>query len=191
MSFYKFCYYFLKPLVSLIYPMKYSGKEHIPEGAAIICGNHSSYIDPILACYAFGKNQFLHFMAKIELFKAPWAKRLLTRLGAFAVDRGHGDIGAIKTAMKYLKSGEKVFIFPEGTRVSSDDAVQAKTGAVRLASKLNVPIVPVYIPRDKHAFKRGEVIIGEPYYIGKADREAFPELAEELMHKINSLRPVA
>jgi 1-acyl-sn-glycerol-3-phosphate acyltransferase len=186
---YPFAHNLLKPFYSLFYPMNYIGRENIPEGAAIICANHSSYSDPFFAAFAFGKKRMLHFMGKAELFKNPIVKWVLEHCGAFAVNRGENDLGAIKTAMKYLKSGEKVFIFPEGTRVSEDDAVSAKTGAVRLAGKLGVPIVPLYIPRKKIRFKRDSVIIGKPFYVEKVTKENATQLSDQLMDQINHLKP--
>lgn len=52
-----------------------------------------------------------------------WA---LTKAGVCFVNRGHSDIGAMRSMMKFLKRGDKIFIFPEGTRVGEDNAVDAK-----------------------------------------------------------------
>lgn len=177
----------LKPIATFIYPLRYSGRENIPEGPAIVCANHSNYIDPVLIAFAFGHKNLIHFMAKKELFEIPGLGALLTKCGVFPVDRGANDIDAIRTAMRCLKSGEKILIFPEGTRIAEDNAVEAKTGAVRIAAKLKVPIIPVYVPRRKKAFGRVFVRIGRPYYVNAKSHEDFTAYSRELMDKIAAL----
>lgn len=172
----------------ILYPLVYTGRENIPEGPAMVCANHSSNADPILISYAVGLKNMMHFMAKIELFRIPLLGRILTAMGSFAVDRGNNDMVAVRTAMRYLKSGEKVMIFPEGTRVRESDAVAGKAGAVRLALRLRVPIVPVYITSNKRLFRKTYVNIGKPYYIDPSKTsEDSDELAAELMRKIYEL----
>lgn len=166
------------------------GRENIPEGGAVICANHSSLKDPVALAFAMSLKHHPRFMAKIELMRVPILGFLLKKGGIFGVNRGNSDITAIKTAMKLLKDGEKVVIFPEGTRVESADASAAKTGAIMLASKVGVPILPVYIPRTKRLFKKIEVVIGKPYTIEKlkGGSEAYSVYARELMQKIEELK---
>ena len=176
------------PVMRLFYPIRSKGKENIPDGPAVICANHSNLVDPILAATAFGKRNFMHFIAKLELKSVPVIGWLLGKAGVCFVDRGHSDIGAMRSMMRYLKRGEKVFIFPEGTRAGEDNMVEAKTGAVRLASKLKVPIVPVYIPRRKKLFSRVQLLIGKPYTVSGANHDEYEDLADGIMERIYELR---
>ena len=176
------------PLVKLIYPIRVVGRENIPDGAAVVCANHSNLLDPVIAAGAFRRRNYMHFIAKAELKGAFILGRLLERCGVIFVKRGTGDIGAMRSMMRCLKNGEKIFIFPEGTRTEEDNMVDAKTGAVRLASKLNVPIVPVYIPRHKKLFKRIKVIIGRPYSVHGRTHEEYAELSDGIMEHIYELR---
>ncbi len=187
---YAFLYYLLWPLFRLLFPLRVEGLERIPEGAAVVCANHSSAVDPILLAYAVGKKNQLHFMAKIELRSIFFIGWLLEKAGIFFVDRSSAsDINAIRAAMKYLKNGEKVMMFPEGTRVSDDDAIAAKTGATRLASRLNVPIVPVYLSRKKRLFHAVDVHIGEAFFVARTKSHEEAETAsDELMGRIYALR---
>ena len=176
------------PIVMLILPTRSRGRENMPEGPAVICANHSHLLDPVLAAAAIGKRHFMHFIAKLELRSVPILGRLLEKGGVCFVNRGTGDINAMRSMMRFLKGGEKVFIFPEGTRTGEDNMVDAKTGAVRLASKLNVPIVPVYIPRHKKYFHRVEVIIGEPYSVHGHNHDEYEQLSDGIMERIYELR---
>ena len=78
-------------------------------------------------------------------------------------------------------------IFPEGTRVHGTDSVRPKSGAVRMADRADVPVVPVYLPRDKKLFRKIRVVIGEPYHVHREPGKTYDDLAEELMEKIWAL----
>lgn len=178
----------LLPIVKTLYPLRCRGTENIPEGPAVVCANHSNYIDPLLVAAAFGKENYMHFMAKLELLHVPVVGAVLKKCGICFVDRGKSDIDAIRNMMRYLKRGEKVFIFPEGTRVGHDNEVEAKTGAVRIASKMKVPILPVYIPRGKKVFGRVELRVGKPYTVEGKTHEEYEKLADDVMERIYELR---
>ena len=127
------------PFFSLCHPCRAIGKENLPKSGALFCANHSCLNDPVCLVMAVGRRYQLRPMAKSEFMNIPVLGWLLKKAGVFAVDRGKSDVGAIKTAMKYLKNGEKVLLFPEGTRVK--DGVdkhghesEAKSGAAMLAA---------------------------------------------------------
>jgi len=147
-------------------------------------------VDPFLVAFSMGPKRQIHFMAKAELFRIPVVGPVLRAIGMFPVDREHGGAAAMKQAMKLLKNGEKVGMFPEGTRISSEEASATKAGAVRIAARMEVPIVPVYIPRKKRVFRFNTIVIGEPYRITldkKASSAEFDQAANELMEKIRVL----
>lgn len=187
---YPISFYIMYPIVQFLWPFRTKGMEHTPKGAAIVCANHQSNLDPVLMAFSFGNKFPLRFMSKKELFDIPIFKNWLNSIGAFPIDRDEADIAAIRTAMKYLKSGDKIMMFPEGTRVSPEESVAAKTGAVRIASKLHVPILPVYIESKHRVWHLSHVYVGEPYYPeaphGKDDYVA---LSQELMNRIHALEP--
>ena len=176
----------LGPIANLLYPRVVYGKENIPNVPCLVCANHSSYVDPVLVALSFGKERPIHFMAKIELFRRKWQEKFFGELGAFGVDRDGADIGAIRAVMKYIRAGETVGIFPEGTRVAAVGMVEAKSGAARMAAKLRVPIVPVYISRRKPLFRKVKIVIGEPIYV-PADTQDFQLVTNELMETIEGL----
>jgi len=178
-------------LFGTAYRLGVRGKENIPPGAAMICANHSSLIDPIIISLAFGIKHFLHYIAKIELFRTPVLSAVVTKLGAISVDREISDIKTIKTTLAYFKRDGKVVIFPEGTRTLLGEKVTAKHGAVRLAERAGVPLVPVFVPREKRLLRAVTIVIGEPYLIEKQaekrSNEDYVALSEELMDKIEAL----
>ncbi len=185
---YLFLYRLLDPLSRILYPHTYYGRENVPEGPAIIIANHSNAPDPILVSLALGGKHFVRHLAKAETRKVPFLNWLMKKAGSIFIRRGESDIEGFKQCIRALKAGEKLMIFPEGTRVHGDDVVKPKSGAVRLAAKLHVPILPVYITRDKKIFRRMEVIIGEPYYIEAAPHADYDALAQECMDRILALK---
>ena len=114
-------------------------------------------------------------------------------MGVFGVERGKSDVAAIKQAMKYLKEGEKVLLYPEGHRIheSKGEQGEAKNGAAMLAVRCGVPILPVYVPEHKPWFRRTTVVIGEPYMPQVASRkgtaEEYDAITADLMERIRKL----
>lgn len=179
------------PFFNLVHPVRHVGRERIPEGAAVVCGNHTSLSDPLFVTFAMGRRHQLRAMAKAELMRVPVLGWLLGKAGIFGVERGKADVAAIKTAIKFLKSGEKILLFPEGTRVKTGEDSAAKTGAAMLAIRTGVPILPVYIPEKKNWFRFTTVVIGEAYFpeVGekRAGAEEYRAVAEDLMERIQAL----
>ena len=115
--FYRVAHSILRPLLYLLFPLSVQGVENIPDGGAVLCSNHASAWDPVLVALKIPRTVPLRFIAKAELFKNPLLNWLLRKLGAFPIHRGANDLGAMKTAMKCLQDGQKLMVFPEGTRV--------------------------------------------------------------------------
>lgn len=190
-GFYTFFYILVGIFFNLVHPGKTIGRENIPEGGALVCGNHTAMSDPLFLCFAFQLKHQLRPMAKAELLRVPVIGWVLKRVGVFGVERGKSDVGAIKQAMRYLKDGEKVLLFPEGTRVKEGEESNAKTGAAMLAVRCGVPLLPVYVPEKKRWFRRTTIVIGEPYYPQVAGRkgtaEEYDAITEDLMARIRAL----
>ena len=190
-KFYKLCFRVLRPVIGICYRIRVTGRENICDGKALVCANHSSSADPFLIAFAFGVENHMHMIAKIELFRKPVLSQILQKMGMISVDRATLDMSTIKKTYKLFDNNEKVVIFPEGTRVSRDDAATAKSGAIKLAEHTDTPLIPLYLPRKKPPFRRVPVVIGEPYYIKKQDKkrseEEYARLADELMKRIGDL----
>ena len=130
-------------------------------------------------------------MAKIEIIRWPVVGPILEKCGVFGVDRGNTDMKAARMAMKSLKEGSKLLMFPEGTRVKEGESVDAKAGAALFATRCNVPLLPVYINNSKKLFKRSTVVVGQPYmpeFEGrKASAEELQKIVQDLQNRIYAL----
>ena len=160
---YRIAYCLIAPVVKLLYPLRIHHPERLPDGPMVVCATHSNLVDPILLMILLSIRRFPRFLSKKELFSIPVIGAFLRWIGMIPVDRGKADISSIRTALKILKEKGIIGIFPEGTRVQEEHAAEAKTGAVMLASRTGVPILPVWMPRKKSIFRRVDVVVGEPY----------------------------
>ncbi|MBR2387237.1 MAG: 1-acyl-sn-glycerol-3-phosphate acyltransferase [Clostridia bacterium] len=192
-KFYRVMYALFAGIVKVLFGIKVINAENEPEaGGYLICSNHVSASDAVVICYAFKKNQ-AHFMAKKELFKIPLLSGLIRLLGAFPVDRGGSDVGAIKKAISMIKDGTSVAMFPQGHRHPGVDPrnTPVKNGAGLICTRAECGVVPVYVLRKKNTFrlfKRTYVIIGEK--IEKATLETLGDnaaITEYIFDKICTL----
>lgn len=182
--FYRFCYAFFAGIVGFLFRIHVVNPENEPEtGRFVVCANHTSATDPVVVCFAFRKHQ-VRYMAKKELFSIPLLSSLIRVLGAFPVDRGGNDVGAIRRAVDMVKEGKCMGIFPQGHRYPEVDprTTKTKNGAALIATRAEADIMPVYIARKNNKFKlfrKTYVIIGEriPFAELHFDREADGEYA--------------
>ena len=162
-------YKVLRNIISVVYHVLYrfevTGAENIPaDGGVILCGNHRSNNDAIFL--AVCQKRQISFMGKDSLFKIPVLGFILKKVGAFAVKRGTGDIGAVRKAVEILNGGNMISIFPEGTRNKTNEPlIEFKTGAAFIAYKANAYIVPVGITGSCVPFSKVKVSFGDAYKI--------------------------
>jgi len=134
------CWFLLK----IFWRMEIIGIENLPEkGGLIIASNHVSYLDPAVLVASI--NRKIHFITKKEVFTNTFIGFILKNLNAFSVDRESVDILAFKKAMNILREEKILGIFPEGTRSSNGELQELKLGAIKIAMKTGVPILPVGI----------------------------------------------
>lgn len=187
-SWYKLLYTIVRPFIGIFYPMKFIGRENIPEDGALVCANHSSAVDPFFIAFALTKKHQIRAMAKESLMHIFIIGKLLKLVGTFGVKRGASDIHAVKYALEQLKKGEYVALFPEGTRVKSREEGEPKTGAAMLACRTGVNVLPIYIPMKKRPFRVNRVYIGQPFKMipeGKRASSAdYDRFTTELMDRI-------
>ncbi len=176
---------------NLVHPIKVVHKERFPQGAALVCPNHTSLADPVIMLLAGGRKAAMRAMAKQELLDTPVLGKIVAALGVFGVRRGAADVGAIKTAIRYLKAGDKVIMFPEGTRAVEGEDLEAKNGVAMIALKTGAPIFPVHIEAKKRWFRWTHVVYGEPFYPvceNKRPTEAdYHRIAQEWKQKVQEL----
>jgi 1-acyl-sn-glycerol-3-phosphate acyltransferase len=133
------------------------GTRNIPgEGPLLIIPNHQTYADPPLVTIPVRRP--VYYMAWSRLFDIPVFNRLIRALRAFPVDIDARDSRATREALRLLKAGAALMIFPEGERTRDGGVRHFKPGAFRLAVSLDVPVLPVTIVGGDRAWPPGRVL---------------------------------
>lgn len=173
------------------------GSEHIPRtGGAVLAVNHTSYLDFIFAGIPADRagRRLVRFMAKESVFRHPVSGPLMRGMKHIPVNREQGS-QAFREAVRALKAGELVGVFPEATMSRSFEIKGCKSGTVRMALAANVPIIPMIIFGGQRVmsyghrdFSRGQVVavtVGEPWWPTREIPEE--EQTEELRSKLQLL----
>ena len=152
--------------------IKIEGIENIPNfEPCILAPNHISNFDAPLI-YVMTKRD-MNVMGKASIFKVPVLGSFLRYMGIYPVERNNKDMGAVKKSLTYLKQGNVLCIFPEGTRNKTDEELlRFRRGAVRIAKQSNTKIVPFAIKGEYKIFRKGLVIeFGKPVDVSNMEIE--------------------
>ncbi|MGF1431928.1 lysophospholipid acyltransferase family protein [Kitasatospora sp. LaBMicrA B282] len=160
------------------------GAEHVPAtGGAVLVSNHVSYLDFLFAglgAYRGGKRK-TRFMAKDDVFKHRISGPLMRGMKHIPVDRTDGQ-PAYEAAVRALKAGEVVGVFPEATISRSFMLKKFKTGAARMAADAGAPLLPVVLWGTQQLWTKGRpkqltkrhvpvtIMIGEPIHLADNDK---------------------
>lgn len=181
-----------KAIAFVLFRPKLINKENMPtETAAIICPNHIHALDSTIIIA--NTKRKINVLAKEELYINKLICWFADLFNIYPVKRDKKSMESIKISLKILKNKELLMIFPEGTRNGMAKGVKAKDGAIKLAIKANVPIIPVGIVGDFKPFRRVKVKFGEPIYYKDYkeeinNKEVLEDLTEDLMKQIVNLR---
>lgn len=192
-------YKVLKKIADLVIPLCFRleviNKPELPsDEGAVIASNHIHALDPILISYAIYP-QWLHHIAKKEIFDFPFLRPVMNWVGAIPLNRARPGTGMMKKAIKTFEKNEYLSIFPQGTRKKKEFGT-IKKGATRLALMGQVPIYPVAITGLENVgffglLKRPKVriIFGEPINTNGLDynKTEIINLTKELEAKMKEL----
>jgi 1-acyl-sn-glycerol-3-phosphate acyltransferase len=171
-------YFYVKLACRVLWNLKveYPKKNLFPEyGPGILVSTHVSHLDPFFCGAACHRR--IRWMSKLENFKTPIVRTLFANLGAFKLDRDNPTLGW-EYAKDIIRGGEWVGIFPEGTRSVDGELGEFKTGAVRLALEMKIPIVPMAVIGSENALPKGKLVmkptqvivrVGDPIYFDNYD----------------------
>lgn len=174
----------------------YGSENEVSDGGIIIAANHLSLADPIALIIAMRRR--MRILGKKELFKIPVVSQFIRAMGAYSVDRGHGDVAAVKKTVSLLRDGEAVCMFPQGTRCKGvePEETEVKNGIGMMVVRAGVPVQPVYIKIKNNRFRffrRIDVIIGEkmefdiPEHV-ENKQELYAQISKEIFERICILK---
>ena len=183
------------PLLKL-FIKKIEGIENLPKGPYIMAVNHSSYIDGAITLMiaAWYQNKKAYTFATNEKFKGLFWNTLIEHFGGIRVN------GSLEKALKKLKQGNIMIIYPEGQRTYTGDIQKTKhTGLGVLALQSKKPIVPVYmntfkwwnrynlLPNFKHNI---EIKIGKPLHFNlKPTPQNYKKVTQTTLKEVKKLAP--
>ena len=200
-------YVLLGPLLRVLTRPRIEGLEHVPaHGGAILAGNHLAVIDSFLVPLVLPRR--VTYLAKSEYFTQKgllgrFKKTFFSSHGQVPVDRSGGSAAraAIDTAVRILREGRLLGIYPEGTRSPDGRLHKGKTGVARIALETGVPVIPVAMigtdrvnPIGSRMWRphKVRIRIGEPFdfsrYAGMAgDRFIERSMTDEIMYTLMEL----
>ena len=163
------------------------------KGGFILASNHVSYLDPVMVGVACPRK--LNYMARHDLFSNSFFSWWLFSVGAFPVKRKTADISALKEAIRRVESGGALLLFPEGGRVDAETVnKRPEAGVGFLVSRLNVPVIPVFVSGAQKALPKGarfirprkvSVFFGKPLSVDV--KMPYQEIADRIMCDIRQL----
>ena len=138
--------------------IRFRGTENIPpatDGPVLIAANHQTYIDPVWICIPMQRR--FRFMAYDKAFEWRFVGPIIKYLGSFPVKHPIDTSKRLfKVSLRSLKDGATLVIFPEGAREFADGKMfEFKTGAMHIAIKAGVPVLPVTIRGGNHIWPQG------------------------------------
>ena len=200
---YKLSQFMVGSILRIFYHFKVEGVENIPsDKGCLLVANHVSFLDPpVVACSVYHRG--VCFMARDTLSNTWLGKWYFNGIGAVALDRTKGDVGALRKAISLLKEGRTLGFFPEGTRSPDGELKTAKAGVGFLVFKGHVPVVPAYIdgtfkalPKNatrpklsRISIRYGQPIMPDDLKNMGTGKEAYEKIGMLIMSKIAELKP--
>lgn len=192
-------------LSKILWPWKIEDGEKLwnERRGRMIIMNHVSFLETILPTVSMWfRGIHVRPVYKSEFEKNWFLNWILPRVGGIPVDRGTADMKAVKRAVRCMKNGECILVFPEGTRVKSDDQeVEIHDGFALMARMAKVPVQPMAVvgaraimggklpirPFMRVFFKAGDCIEWDEM-VSEGRRERTEEMGSTGMERVYQLR---
>ena len=186
-----------RPVGRWYFNLRVEGSEHLPEGPAILAANHVSWLDPIALGAACPRP--IRFLIARSVFERRCSRWFYAGMGTIPVERGSRDTAWFRKALRALREGELVGVFPEGVGLASaQSSREPRSGALLLAALSGAPFVPVGLAGTIQAWppkvrfpRPGSVTVrfGEPFTLWKnGERPRRDELRLSVVHLMERIR---
>lgn len=146
---------FMRGIFLFLGGFRREGMANVPRrGGVLLCPNHVCDADAPAVAVASPRNAY--FMAKSEIFSIPVLGALVKHFRGFPVHRDTADRAALRRAEDLLKAGEAVVIFPEGGGNENATLQPLHPGALLVALRAKVPVVPVAVRNTAQLWTYGD-----------------------------------
>jgi 1-acyl-sn-glycerol-3-phosphate acyltransferase len=159
-----------KAIAKTFFSYRVIGAENmIEEGPCIIAANHCSFFDPPLVGVAC--KRAIHYLARKSLLDWPVVGPVFPDLNVIPVDQKNADRSALMAAIRVVRTGGAILVFPEGTRSADGRLQAAQPGVGMIVAKTGAPVAPMRIFGSFEAFPRNRkfprratisVVVGKP-----------------------------
>jgi 1-acyl-sn-glycerol-3-phosphate acyltransferase len=201
----RFFRWFARPVFRLAFRLlanvRMEGRFHIPaSGPYLVAGNHLSLYEPPLLLAFWPET--LEVIGAADVLDRPGQGTLMRCYGALPVRRGEPDRAMLKAAIRRLKAGRSLLIFPEGGRSHRPGLRQAWAGVAYIAEKAKVPVLPVAVTGTEILLGKGrrgrptlQITVGEALNLaqlpppGLDRKRQLAQNTEEIMQAIAGLLP--
>ena len=167
--------------------------RHKIRGGAMVAGNHYDFYDPVVMFVAFWYRRVFFLAGELTMVQ-PVKRILLKGMGAIRIDRNIADMEATREAVRRMKEGHVLSIFPQGKLTKTEEITSIKSGAVLMALQAGVPIYPMYIFQREKWYKPRVAVIGDPIYPQELCTKKIPttgdiqKISDILMKEMNNCR---
>lgn len=188
-------------LFKLLFRACIRGEENVPRwGPVLIAPNHVSFLDPVAVGTATRRR--IRYMARDDLFTVPILGWVIKNLNSFPVKRDRPDPEAIKEALRVLKRGDALLVFPEGTRSPDGRLLPGQLGIGMLAWNSRATIIPTaiigseralpvgakWIRRERIEVRFGKAISPKEFPEKRNRRETYQAISDKIMEEIRKLK---
>lgn len=180
---------FIRGVLSILLRVKVEGLENVDQSSnVVIMSNHKNWIDPILIMAYLPPKKFTIMAEEVSKLSAGWVQKLINfaQLEFINIDRGNSRsrLRGFLQAVKLMKNGGSVLIFPEGRLNQKDDDVHAYfLGAFSLAVKTETDIQPIYLRGNEEIYLGRRINIG----VGECIKVTKDMDAEELARRVHHI----
>ena len=177
------------PIYYLLKPFRFFGKRKVKDGPCVYISNHYTLFDPVYIGVTTWEG--IHFVAKKEVENVPVLRFITKRATVSYANRDGSDVRTMLDCLKCLKNGEKIALFPEGTRNKiGADLLPFHHGAAMISIKTKAPIVPIMIYEKPRCFRVSHILIDEPfelteYYDRKLTEDEINEADEKIRQRMS------
>ncbi len=202
---YAFVAYVIWAFMSVFYPSSFEGlDEQIAKSrgkGVVLVMNHVSMVEPVVTIVALWRRGIrVRPLYKLDFEKIGAAKWLFRRMGGIPVDRGSADLKALKACRDALNRGEWVLVYPEGTRIKSDEQKpEIHAGFAMIAQMAKADVVPSAVVGAADPYKtrptrrrHSKIVVGEAIAFdelaGSSRKEKLAEMERVAMERVYELR---
>lgn len=191
----------LRSALYSFFPIKVLHREKlIEEGPAVIVANHQSFLDPPLVGTLY--HNPIYFLARKTLFDPPFMKQFMPFSNSIPVNQERPDPASILQVLRTVRNGNRLLLFPEGSRCPDNQIHEAMPGIGLILSKLsNVPVQPIRIEgaydclpihSNRLRIRPITLSVGDPIYFAPNElkvkgREAHLAIGKKVMDAIRAL----